>query len=135
MSRIPLIVLLAAVLASPTAAAEPADLVLRNGNVYTVNDKLPHAQAVAVRGGRIVFAGSDEAAAAYQGRGTRVIDLAGATVVPGLTDSHCHLAGVGMREMTLNLEGANSLEEFLARVKERVDRAGPGQWVTGRGWI
>src|SRR5262249_37610490 len=57
------------------------------------------------------------------------------TVVPGMTDAHYHLMGVGQREMTLNLEGLNSLEEFLAKVKGRVDQAKSGEWVTGRGWI
>jgi len=64
-----------------------------------------------------------------------VIDLRGNTVVPGLTDSHYHLMGVGEREMTLNLEGTMTLEDFLAKVKEQVDRAKRGEWVTGRGWI
>ena len=56
-------------------------------------------------------------------------------MVPGMTDAHQHLSGVGFREMTLNLEGITSLEDFLAKVKERVDQTKPGEWVTGRGWI
>ena len=56
-------------------------------------------------------------------------------MLPGLTDAHHHLAGVGFREMTLNLEGTTSLEDFLAKVKARVDQAKPNEWVTGRGWI
>ena len=52
-----------------------------------------------------------------------------------MTDAHHHLSGVGFREMTLNLEGVTSLEDFLAKVKERVDQKQPGEWVTGRGWI
>jgi predicted amidohydrolase YtcJ len=68
-------------------------------------------------------------------KSTRVIDLKGRTVVPGMTDSHQHLSGVGFREMTLNLEGVNSLEDFLAKVKARVGQAKSGEWVTGRGWI
>jgi predicted amidohydrolase YtcJ len=55
--------------------------------------------------------------------------------VPGLTDSHYHFSGVGFREMNLNLEGTMSLEDFLAKVKARVDKTKPGEWVTGRGWI
>ncbi|HYE76302.1 MAG TPA: amidohydrolase, partial [Blastocatellia bacterium] len=62
-------------------------------------------------------------------------DLKGKTVIPGLTDAHCHLAGIGQREMTLNLEGTVSLNDFLAKVKARVDKAKPGEWVIGRGWI
>ena len=64
-----------------------------------------------------------------------MVDLAGKTVVPGLTDAHCHIFGIGAREMNLNLEGTETLEAFLARVKERVTATGAGKWVTGRGWI
>src|SRR6185503_13452646 len=122
----------------PLASSEPAppaDVVFKNGNIYTVNQRQPHAGAVAVKGDRIVFVGSNSAASKLIGTSTRVVDLHGATVVPGLTDAHHHLSGVGFREMTLNLEGVNSLGDFLAKVKARVDQAQPGQWVTGRGWI
>lgn len=117
------------------AQVEPADLLFINGNVYTVSEALPHAEAVAVRDGRIVFVGLNEDAKKYKGKKTRVVDLKGKTVVPGMTDAHYHLAGVGEREMTLNLEGTTSVDDFLAKVKARVDKAKPGEWVTGRGWI
>ena len=115
--------------------AEQADTVFINGNVYTVNERQPHAEAIAVKAGKIIFVGSNNDAKAFQDKNTRVVDLKGNTVVPGMTDSHYHLSGVGEREMTLNLEGISSLEEFLAKVKERVERAKPGEWITGRGWI
>jgi predicted amidohydrolase YtcJ len=119
-----------------SAQVEPADIVFKNGNVYTVNDEKPRAEAIAVKYGRIVFVGSNEAVKKYEGKKvTRVIDLKGATVVPGMADAHYHFAGVGFREMNLNLEGTTSLEDFLAKVKARVDKAKPGEWVTGRGWI
>jgi len=120
---------------SATPNPPAADLVLQNGNIYTVNDKQPHAEAIAIKGDRIVFVGSNAAAQKFVGQGTRVIDLHGNTVVPGLTDAHCHLIGIGQREMTLNLEGITNLQDFLAKVKARVDQANPGEWVTGRGWI
>jgi predicted amidohydrolase YtcJ len=110
-----------------------ADLLLVNGNVYTVNEKLPHAEAVAVKKDRIVFVGSNEDAKKFHA--ARTIDLAGKTVVPGLTDSHCHIFGIGARELTLNLEGTNTLEDFLAKVKERVAKSKHAKWITGRGWI
>ncbi|MGZ5482150.1 MAG: amidohydrolase [Pyrinomonadaceae bacterium] len=124
--------------ASAPASIQPsqtADLIFTNGNVYTVTEKQPHAQAIAVKGDRIVFVGTNAAAKRFQGKNTRVVDLRGATVVPGLADAHAHFTGVGQREMNLNLEGITTLEEFLAKVKERVDQAKPGEWVTGRGWI
>ena len=119
----------------PQGQKAAADLILLNGNVYTVNEKMPQAEAVAIKGDRIVFVGTNAAAKAYQGANTRVVDLHGATVVPGMTDAHYHFLGVGQREMNLNLEGISNLEDFLAKVKERVDKTKPGEWVTGRGWI
>jgi len=121
--------------AEAKVAPEPADSVFINGNIYTVNEKQPHAEAVAVRDSRIVYVGSNQGVAAYRGPKTITIDLHGATVVPGLTDSHYHLMGVGEREVTLNLEGTTSLEDFLSKVKARVDKTESGKWVTGRGWI
>ena len=122
-------------LLSANTKPEAADLVLKNGNIHTVNDKQSRAEAIAVKGDRIVFVGSNAGAQIYVGQATRVIDLHGNTVVPGLTDAHCHLTGIGQREMTLNLEGITNLQDFLAKVKARVDQAKPGEWVTGRGWI
>lgn len=136
--RLTLIVVIALLLGltplqQPTGAA--ADIVFKNGNVYTVDSKQPRAQAIAVSKDRIVFVGSNADAQKFVGPNTRVVDLRGNTVVPGMTDAHQHLIGVGMREMTLNLEGTTSLEDFLAKVKARVDQAKPGEWITGRGWI
>jgi predicted amidohydrolase YtcJ len=79
--------------------------------------------------------GSNADAARHAGPRTRTVDLEGATVFPGWADAHYHLSGVGEREMVLNLEGTDTKAAFLARVKERVDRTPPGEWVTGRGWI
>lgn len=119
-----------------TSQVEPADIVLKNATVYTVNDAQPKAEAIAVKYGRIVFVGSNLDVKKYEGKKvTKVIDLKGATIVPGLADAHYHFAGVGFREMNLNLEGTTSLDDFLAKVKARVDKAKPGEWITGRGWI
>src|ERR1700741_877189 len=119
----------------PIQQATVADIVFKNGNVYTGNDKPSKAQAIAVKGDKIVFVGTNEAAQKFVGANTRVVDLKGNTVLPGFTDAHQHLSGVGQREMTLNLEGTTSLADLLAKVKARVDQAKPGEWVTGRGWI
>src|SRR6059058_5668078 len=113
--------------------AEDIDLLFTNGNVYTVNDKQPHAEAIAVKAGRIVFVGSNEGAKKFHA--ARVVDLHEHTVVPGLTDSHCHIFGIGEREMRLNLEGTNTLGDFLNKVKARVAQTSIGKWITGRGWI
>jgi predicted amidohydrolase YtcJ len=129
------LILFALNLVATNAKVETADVVFKNGNIYTANERQPHAEAVATKAGRIIFVGSNADAQKYEGKGTRTIDLKGETVLPGLTDAHYHLIGVGQREMTLNLEGTTSLEDFLTKVKARVDRAKPGEWVTGRGWI
>src|SRR5215207_1776932 len=120
---------------TPIQQPPVADIVFRNGNVYTANEKSAKAQAIAVKEDRIVFVGTNAEAQKFVGAKTRVVDLKGNTVLPGFTDSHQHLSGVGQREMTLNLEGTTRLENLLAKVKARVDQAKPGEWVTGRGWI
>src|SRR5689334_3479245 len=129
------LLLLTVFIPAPQRAQSAADIVFKNGNVYTANDKAPRAQALAVKADRIIFVGSNAAAQKYVGPNTRVVDLKGSTVLPGFTDAHQHLSGVGQREMTLNLEGTTSLEDLLAKVKARVDQAKSGEWVTGRGWI
>ncbi|MEN3371361.1 MAG: hypothetical protein V7609_3504 [Verrucomicrobiota bacterium] len=121
--------------AASSLFAETAQTVFINGNIYTMNERQPRAEAIAVQGSRIVFVGSNADAKKYQGAETRVIDLAGKTVVPGLTDSHCHIFGIGEREMNLNLEGTNTLPDFIEKVKERATKAERGAWITGRGWI
>src|SRR5688572_16229129 len=107
---IPLSLLLAFLLAPQTPGVSPADIVFKNGNIYTVDERRPKAEAIAIKGDRIVFVGSNRDANKYMGQATDVVDLMGKTVLPGLTDSHQHLSGVGFREMTLNLEGTTSVE-------------------------
>ncbi len=113
----------------------PAEVVFRNGNIYTVDPTCPRAEAVAISKGRFIYVGTNKSLKPYIGPKTKIVDLAGKTAVPGLTDSHYHLTGVGLREMTLNLEGSSSLSEMLSRVSERVKQTAKGAWVTGRGWI
>src|SRR6476619_4476803 len=127
------VILLSLVPTQPQVAS--ADLVFKNGNVYTANDRSPNAQAIAVKADRIVYVGTNAGVEKYVGTSTRVVDLQGKTVLPGFADAHQHLSGVGFREMTLNLEGTTSLDDLLVKLKARVDQAKPGEWVTGRGWI
>lgn len=114
---------------------EPADLVLRHATVYTGDADTPVAGGVAVRGGRIVFVGTDAEVARFEGPNTRSLDLTGRFVYPGFIDAHAHVMGVGFREMTLNLEGTTGIDDLVAKVAARVAQAKPGEWVTGRGWI
>jgi predicted amidohydrolase YtcJ len=123
------------VMSGITAGAETAETIFINGNIYTVNDKQPFAQAIAVKGDRIIFVGTNAEAEQFRGDKTHIVDLAGKTVTPGFTDSHFHIFGIGEREMTLNLERTNTREDFLAKVKERVVQTERNKWITGRGWI
>jgi predicted amidohydrolase YtcJ len=134
--RFPSILLgLLSVLLGSRSGAQTADSLFLNGNIYTVNDANPHAEAIAIKGDRILFVGPNDEAKKYSGAATRRIDLKGKTVLPGLTDSHYHIFEVGEHLTHLNLESAKSRESFLARVKEAAAKISPGQWVTGRGWI
>lgn len=114
---------------------ESPDLVLTGGTIYTLDDAKPVAEAVAVRDGRIVAVGDDADVLPLIGEGTRVVELAGAFVYPGFTDSHVHLRGVGERELTLNLEGIGSLAALKARIAAEARKHAPGEWIVGRGWI
>ena len=131
----PLLGPLCAAFALATAApAQQADLILMNGRVYTADAALPRAQAVAVRGDRIAFVGSNEEAEALRGTGTRVIDVAGKAVIPGMIDSHGHLTGLGSALRTVDLVGTRSLDEVTERVRRRAAQAPANAWVLGRGW-
>lgn len=116
------------------AAQSSADLVLTNGRIYTVDDAHPQATALAVRGGRVLFVGSDVEAKALVGGSTRVIDLHGSTVIPGITDAHAHLLGLGNALQRVNLAGSTSYDEVIARVKAWAKDVKPGEWIQGRGW-
>jgi predicted amidohydrolase YtcJ len=115
-------------------AAEPADLVLKNALVHTVDATRPRAEAVAIRGGRIVAVGTNEDVQGFVGARTRVLDLAGRTVVPGFDDSHAHFLGIGFARLDVDLVGTRSYAELVARVAAALKGRRPGEWVRGRGW-
>ena len=112
-----------------------ADIVLRNGTIYTVDHDMSTAAALAVGEGKIIGVGSNEQMESLIGPNTRVIDLKGKTVVPGLIDSHYHFIGVGQREFNLNLDGTVSMAQCIELVKAELAKKKAGEWVTGRGWI
>jgi hypothetical protein len=115
------------------ADGPPPDLLLTGATVVTLDPAQPHAEAVAITGDRITCVGSPADCPA--GPETKIFELAGRAVLPGLADSHLHLSGVGFREIELNLEGTRSLDELLAALAKRVASAQPGEWISGRGWI
>ena len=134
-------------------AADGADLILINGRVYTLNwaepgldgtlhedapqnDRgwYPDAEAVVVDNGEIEFVGGTSDAMKYQGNASRVVDLAGATVIPGLVDSHTHVFGVGANLERVDLHDVDTEEEAVRRVVERAASVPEGEWIIGRGW-
>ena len=112
-----------------------ADLVLINAKVYTANEKLPEAEAVAILKDKIIFVGSANESIQYTCNDNPIEDLQGKFIFPGFIDAHAHLKGIGYREMNLNLQGANSLKEMLTQVEIYANKLEQGKWVVGRGWI
>jgi len=128
---------LLALTAAPAAAEESApaaERIFLNGIIHTGDEDAPRVEAVAVADGRVLLAGPESEARALAADGAEIVDLKGAAMYPGLTDAHAHLSGIGERELTLNLEGAASLEDMLGRLG-RWAEAHPEGLITGRGWI
>lgn len=112
----------------------PADLVLVNGKVATVNKSFDLAEAVAIREDRIVFVGDRIKGRKFIGDQTKVIDCSGMLVLPGLIDAHGHLASYGKALEKLDLIGTSSYAEIVNIVMEKVKRVESGEWIFGRGW-
>ena len=113
---------------------EPADLVLKNGKIVTVNDSVPEVQAVAVRGDVIVAVGSDRNIESYIGENTQVIDLEGKLAIPGFIESHGHFTSIGRSKLQLDLMSVKNWDAVVAMVAEAAKDAEPGEWILGRGW-
>jgi len=110
-----------------------ADYVLVNGRLYTVDPAQPVAEAMAVRGDRILMVGTTaQLTAAYPD--APHIDLQGRAVVPGFIDAHAHLMGLGLSRLRADLTGTRSVEEILERLREFARQLPEGTWLLGRGW-
>jgi len=114
--------------------AQAPDWILVNGNIYTVNPRQPKAQALAVRGDRLVAVGSNEQVRALAGPNTRVVDAGGRTVLPGLIDAHVHMLGLGESLASLDLREVASPEAAAQLVRREAARRQPGEWIQGRSW-
>lgn len=106
-----------------------ADLILHGGKVITVDSDFSIAEAVAIVAGRIAAVGNDAEVGGFAGRGTRSIDLAGKTVMPGLIDGHAHMDREGLKDVYPSLEGARSIDDILERISGLVRSAEPGDWI------
>jgi len=121
-------------IASPVLAADPADTILVNGRIVTVDERFTIAQGVAIRGQRIVAVGNNADVLELQGKGTKVIDLKKQTVIPGLIDNHAHFIRAPEHE-ELRLDGIASRKRALEMLTGRARSARPGEWiVTLGGW-
>ena len=113
---------------------EPATTILRGGHIVTMEASQPSAQAVAIRGDRIVALGTNDEIEKYAGPNTNLIELAGQTAIPGFIEGHGHFLGVGQSRMVIDLMDVTSFDEIVAKVGEAAKTAAPGEWIQGRGW-
>ena len=120
------------VISAAALTAQTADLVVTNANIYTVNAKQPRASALAVRQGLIQAVGDD--ISRYIGPSTTLIDAHGATLIPGLIDSHGHVRGLGEMLETLDLRGITSERGIVDKVRAAARQHKPGEWIIGRAW-
>ncbi len=114
-----------------------ADLVLINGKIITVDENDSIAEAVAVKGPRIIAVGTTAGIKKLTGPGTEIVDLRGLTVTPGLIDAHCHFAsgGIGILYiLDVGFPGVRKMADVVAKVKAKIEASKPGEWVFGRGW-
>ncbi|MEE3302459.1 MAG: amidohydrolase [Candidatus Neomarinimicrobiota bacterium] len=114
--------------------AEKADMIIHNGTIYTMNDFMPTAEAVAVINGKVAALGKYKDLDYLIGPKTKIINLNGAMMTPGLIEGHGHFYGLGLAKMQLDLSTASSYDELVNMVSDAVDQSSPGQWILGRGW-
>ncbi len=119
---------------TPQGLSGSADLVLLNGNLLTLDQSLPRAQALAAIGDRIVRVGTNQEIEPLIGEHTQVINLEGQLTVPGLIDGHGHYMGLGESLMGIDLKAPRTWSEIVSIVATEVSRVDPGEWIVGRGW-
>lgn len=125
---------LLAALFSCGQSGKHADMVISGGKIYTMDERQPVVEAVAVKDDKVLFAGSEAEVRGYADGKTETIDLRGQTMTPGFIEGHAHLMEVGYHELELDLTAVKSYEELVEKVAEAVKQAKPGEWILGRGW-
>jgi len=122
------------------ASAVKADTIYIHADIYTgvagtsSFHEIQRAQALALRGDRILAVGDEADILKLKGPATTVINLKGHFVMPGFNDAHMHLTNAGFKKLTVDLTGTKSLEEFRQRIRKRVETAAPTEWIVGSGW-
>ena len=111
-----------------------ADLIIENGIIYTMNDLNPLIEAVAIKNGKIIGIGSKNDIKPFKSKNTKILDLEGYTMTPGLIEGHGHFMGLGYSKMRLDLSTAANYNELVNMVADAVSDAKPGEWILGRGW-
>ena len=119
-------------LASVAAAAEAPEAIYHHGKIVTVDDKFSLAEALAVGQGRVLAVGRNDDVLKLKGDGTRLVDLAGRTVIPGLMDSHSHATGAAMTEFDHPIPVMETIADVLAYIKARAAAVEPGDWIVLR---
>ncbi len=114
--------------------AQEANLILHNGNIVTLNEQQPRAQALAISGNKIVYLGDNPGTQQWQSPSTKIIDLNGKTVIPGFIESHAHFYGLGQSKQNLDLSTAKNYAELINKVEQAAKQSAPGDWIIGRGW-
>ena len=122
----------------PLAAGEMADSVLVNGDILTMDANRSKASALAIKDGIIRLVGDEQSARAIVGGATKLIDLGGRTVTPGLIDAHCHLSACGLlgtAYLDVSWPAISTIGQLQAKVADQVARSPKGGWVVGSGWV
>lgn len=123
------------ILVSPAVlGAQGADVILQNGRIWTGDTLNPYAQAIAVRGERIVAVGTNADVMSQRAAHTRVVELGGRFVTPGFIDDHTHFSQAGALLIGANLLDVSTPAAFIERIRDAVARRAPGTWLTGGDW-
>ena len=114
--------------------SEKADMIIYNGKIYTMNDLMPITESVAINNGKIIALGKYKELDHLISPNTQIINLGGSMMTPGFIEGHGHFYGLGLAEMQLDLSTTESYQDLVNMVSDAVDKAGPGEWILGRGW-
>lgn len=129
-----IIILFSGIIIISSCKQQEADLVLLSGKVATVDKNFSIHEAIAVKGNKFIYVGNNNGAEKFIGEKTKIIDLEGGLVLPGLIDAHAHMNSLGNELSNLNISGSTSFQEIVNKVAEKVKTVEPGEWIIGGRW-